>query len=196
MQSRMNPTKVLLAWQPNAEGVFLMHNSNDADEQLTERELDETLRITARIIEAAAPPESYWPGYHARLKDKLTQAHRTSVAKPARSSWINSIFRASISVPVPVAAALILIFTLPLLLLSRTGEPSVPQIQVVHVPVEVPVVQEKVVTRVVYRQTPQRSRPRITAAQEDSTFARTLDGFKPTEEIKLTVIKGGATNER
>lgn len=174
-----------------------MHNRNDADEQLSERELDETLRITTRIIEAAAaPPESYWPGYHARLKDKLTQAHRSSVAKPTRTSWITSFFRASISVPVPVAAALILIFTLPLLLLSRTREPSVPQIQVVHVPVEVPVVQEKIVTRVVYRQTPQRSRPRITAAPEDSTFARTLDGFKPTEEIKLTVIKGGATNER
>ena len=174
-----------------------MHNSNDADEQLTERELDETLRITTRIIEAAAaPPESYWPGYHARLKERLTQSHRTSVTKPTRSSWISSVFRASISVPVPVAAALILIFTLPLLLLGRTSEPNAPQIQVVHVPVEVPVVQEKIVTRVVYRQTPQRSRPRITAAQEDSTFARTLDGFKPTEEIKLTVIKGGATNER
>ena len=169
-----------------------MHNSNDADEQLT----DETLRITTRIIEAAAaPPESYWPGYHARLKEKLTQSHRTSVTTLSRSSWISSVFRASISVPVPVAAALIIIFMLPLLLLSRTSEPSVPQIQVVHVPVEVPVVQEKIVTRVVYRQTPQRSRPRITAAQGDSTFARTLDGFKPTEEIKLTVIKGGATNE-
>jgi hypothetical protein len=173
-----------------------MHNSNDGDEQLTERELDETLRISTRIIEAAAtPPESYWPGYHARLKEKLTHAHRTSVAKPIGPSWIASFFRASISMPVPVAAALLLIFTLPLLLLRRTPEPVVPQIQVVHVPVEVPVVQEKVVTRVVYRQRSRKSRPRITPAQEDSTFARTLDGFKPTEEIKLTVIKGGA-NER
>jgi len=173
-----------------------MHNSNNADEQLTERELDEMLRITTRIIDASAPPESYWPGYHARLKDKLTPAHRASVTKPPRSSWITGFFRASISVPVPVSAALMLIFMLPLLLLSRTREPGIPQIQVVHVPVEVPVVQEKIVTRVVYRRTPQRSRPGITAAQEDSTFARTLDGFKPTEEIKLTVIKGGATNER
>lgn len=174
-----------------------MHNSNDGNEQLTERELDETLRITTRIIEAAAaPPESYWPRYHARLKEKLTHTHRTSVVKPSAPSWIAGFFRASISVPVPVAAALLLIFTLPLLLLRRTPEPIVPEIQVVHVPVEVPVVQEKVVTRVVYRQTSRRSRPRITPAQEDSTFARTLDGFKPTEEIKLTVIKGGATNER
>ena len=174
-----------------------MHNSNDADEQLTERELDETLRIATRIIEAAAAPaESYWPVYHARLKEKLTHAHRSSVTKPNGPSWIASVFRASISVPVPVAAALLLIFTLPLLLLSRTREPGVPEIQVVHVPVEVPVVQERVVTRVVYRPTSRRSRPRTTATRVDSTFARTLDGFKPTEEIKLTVIKGGATNER
>ena len=176
-----------------------MHNSND-EKQIIEREesgsLHETLRITTRIIEAVAPPESYWPGYHARLREKLNNAREPYVASTHGPAWITRFFHASVSVPVPVALALILVFTLSLLFATRTPEPIVPQVQLVHVPVEVPVVQEKIVTRVVYRPTPRRSKQRISATQADSTLARTLIGFKPTEEIKLTVIKGGAANEK
>ena len=78
---------------------------------------------------------------------------------------------------------------------------------IVHVPVEVPVVQEKVVTRVVYRQRPRLVRTlkrSLNTSKVDSTFAKSqkpsgpdvLAGFKPSEEVKLTVIKGGSANEK
>ena len=163
--------------------------------------LDETLRITTRIIEASAPAESFWPGYHARLRQKLDQAHASHVVATSNPSWITRFFHASVSVPVPVAVALILVVALSLFFFRRTSESSVPEVQVVHVPVEVPVVQvpvvqEKVVTRVVYKPAPRKSKPRVSRAQDDSTLARTLVGFKPTEEVKLTVIKGGVANEK
>ena len=67
---------------------------------------------------------------------------------------------------------------------------------VVEVPVEVPVVQEKVVTQVVYRERPsKRSKPTRAGSTNDAAVA-SLDGFKPAEEVKLTVIKGGAANEK
>jgi len=78
------------------------------------------------------------------------------------------------------------------------------------VPVQVPVVQEKVVTRVVYRDrrsSSRNSRRAINDTQTESTFAKSrkpttdeipasLNGFKPTDEIKLTVIKGGSPYEK
>jgi hypothetical protein len=213
MQTAIQRMKVLLAWRLNAEGVF-MHNCNDTDEQMTEcadcREesdaLNETLRITTRLIDAAAPPDSYWPGYHARLRDKLTQtrgSHVVTKASANEPSWITRFFRASVPVPVPVGLALILVFALSLLYVNRAPEQTA-QLQIVHVPVEVPVVQEKIVTHVVYRKkqtATRRSKRTITPSQNDSTLARThnplsLIGFKPTEEIKLTVIKGRSANEK
>jgi len=192
-----------------------MHNCNDTDEQITEcadcheesNALNETLRITTRLIDAAAPPDSYWPGYHARLREKLTQtrgSHVVTKASANEPSWITRFFRASVPVPVPVGLALILVFALSLLFVSRAPEQTAPQLQVVHVPVEVPVVQEKIVTRVVYRErqtASRRSKQTITPSRNESTLARThnpvsLIGFKPTDEIKLTVIKGGSPNEK
>jgi hypothetical protein len=77
----------------------------------------------------------------------------------------------------------------------RGFRPTAPQSAVVvHVPVEVPVVQEKTVTRVVYRERrspPKRSKRPNDTVQVESTFAQ----FKPTDDVKLTVIKGGSTNE-
>ncbi|HEX5601704.1 MAG TPA: hypothetical protein VFX63_04100, partial [Pyrinomonadaceae bacterium] len=81
----------------------------------------------------------------------------------------------------------------------------------VQMPVQVPVVQEKIVTRVVYRDRRSSSRNSRRAinddAQTESTFAKSrkpstdeipasLNGFKPTDEVKLTVIKGGSPYER
>src|SRR5688500_9572891 len=47
-------------------------------------ELSDTLRVTTRLIETATPPESYWPGYHARLKERLRAAQQPRV-EPGRS---------------------------------------------------------------------------------------------------------------
>ena len=177
-----------------------MDNSNDS-EQLTEREEASALRIATRVIEAAAPPDSYWPGYHARLREKLNETREPRVASSNGHgpSWITRVLRTSVSIPVPVAVAVGLFFILALFFVRGSAESTSPEVQVVYVPVEktvqVPVVQEKVVTRVIYRPTPRRVQQRSVAAQSNSTLAKTLSGFKPTEEVKLTVIKGGG-NER
>jgi hypothetical protein len=160
-------------------------------------ELSDTLRVTSQLIETATPPESYWPGYHARLKERLRAAQQPRVVpgQYARSSLFRRFFAASIRVPVPVGVAAIIILGLAIFSLIRV---PAAEISIVHVPIEVPVVQEKTVERVVYRDRERRlTRPRrtTTAAPSDPALA-TLQGFTPAEEVKLTVIKGGSANEK
>jgi len=79
-----------------------------------------------------------------------------------------------------------------------------------RVPVQVPVIKEKPVIRVVYRERDRRAISKSSnrakgSAGIDSTFAtQTLHdnarpasfaGFQPLNEIKLTVIKGSSSNE-
>ncbi len=159
-------------------------------------ELSDTLRVTTRLIETATPPESYWPGYHARLKERLRAAQQPRVVtgQYTRPSVLRRILTYSIPVPVPVGIAAALIFALAFVFSIRV--PAEPMI--VQVPVEVPVVQEKTIERIVYRDRERRpTRPRRTtsAAPSDPALA-TLQGFTPAEEVKLTVIKGGSANEK
>ena len=72
-----------------------MHNCKETKERLIELALDQavlpaemskcdecraefealnaTLRATSRLREASTPPESYWSGYHARLRQRLAE---------------------------------------------------------------------------------------------------------------------------
>lgn len=163
--------------------------------------LNATLRVTGRMRETTRD-ETYWSGYHQRLRHKLTNV---PVSQP---SWLSRVFGSSIRVPVPVAAAIIVACALliPLVIRgSRRHQIERPDPVVVRVPVEVPVVQEKIVTRVVYRErrslskNPTRNSERVNNAfarsQKQDEIPVTLTGFKPTDEIKLTVIKGGSPNE-
>ena len=160
--------------------------------------LSETLRVTTRLIESAAPPDSYWPGYHARLKERLRAAQQLRVEpgqyRADKRPWLARLFLASIRVPVPVGLAALFIFAFLVFKLRVPAEPLI-----VNVPVEVPVVREKTVTQVVYRESPPAPQKRVkrtpTTPKHDSTLA-TLQGFKPAEEVKLTVIKGGSANEK
>ena len=95
----------------------------------------------------------------------------------------------------PVALALIVACAILVLVGVRTVRTQKAQPPaVVHVPVEVrvevPVIKEKIVTRVVYRKTPPTAR--TSESKVESTFAK----FKPTDEVKLTVIKGGHSYEK
>ncbi len=163
-------------------------------------EVSETLRVTARLIETATPPESYWPGYHARLKERLRAAQQPRV-EPGQyrdRSWLMRVFASSIRVPVPVGIAAILLFGLATIFSIRV--PAEPVI--VHVPIEVPITHETIVERIVYRdrdrereKPSRRSRRTSVATRADSSLA-SLEGFKPAEEVKLTVIKGGSGNEK
>lgn len=159
-------------------------------------ELSDTLRVTTRLIENATPPESYWPGYHARLKERLRVAQQPRVVpgQYTHPSVLRRLFAYSIPVPLPVGIAAALIVALAFVFSIRV--PAEPMI--VQVPVEVPVVQEKTIERIVYRdreRRPTRTRRPTAAAPSDPALA-TLQGFTPAEEVKLTVIKGGSANEK
>ena len=160
-------------------------------------ELSDTMRVTTRLIETATPPESYWPGYHARLKDRLRAAQQPRVVPgqydAEKRFWLTRFLFSSIRVPVPVGIAVVILFGLAIFFLTRV---PTAELSIVHVPVEVPVVQERTVERIVYREKPTRKSKRTQVApRPDSTLA-TLQGFTPAEEVKLTVIKGGSANEK
>jgi hypothetical protein len=164
--------------------------------------LKETLRITTRVIEKSEPSKSYWNGYHARLKQQLDNATIHHFAR-GETTWIARLFKSSIRLPVPVGLALLVLFALGIRWATRVSQKQVVITQTISVPVpfEVPVVQEKIVTRVLYRD---RVRQRIESSTSNSVVAKTqnearppaLIGFKPLDEVKLTVIKGGSPDEK
>ena len=226
-----------------------MHNCREVKERFTEllldgddraeRELGQcgecraefealapALRMTARLRKTVTLSESYWTGYHAQLRQRLTDANENFHAKVQRPKhaetqrkelkpglgFILASLRRPLRlcvktflIPLPLGFALLAVgLVLALFAVRATRQPATqPQAPViVQVPVEVPVVQEKVVTQVVYRERRRASKPSKRVADgptTDSTVARsetTLSGFKPTDEVKLTVIKGGPPNEK
>ena len=174
--------------------------------------LNATLRMTKRTSETAIPAESYWTGYHATLREKLSHAQVRRRKENTGASFaplrlgVRTLLR---PVPVPLGIAAILLCLLGLLAFRSTRQPVTPEPVVVQVPVQVPLVQEKIVTRVVYRDRYLPSRASTRSGQDsraENTFARSqkpraedipsLTGFKPAEDVKLTVIKGGSPNEK
>lgn len=188
--------------------------------------LNATLRMTRRMSETAPDENywnGYHERLRQKLITSEGISHakaqrRKQDAENDRASALRLFFaplrlcvRTAVRVPVPLVVLTTLAFVALGLFAARAAQrPPVQTPVIVHVPVEVPVVQEKVVTRVVYRErrSPSKIAARTTSdTRAESTFARsrkpateeipaTLTGFKPTEEIKLTVIKGGAPNEK
>src|SRR5215217_9582282 len=121
--------------------------------------LNATLRMTTRATETAAPAESYWSGYHARLREKLAvigpaPSHAETQRREEKLGPLFATMRLCVrtSVPVPLPLALAVIVTclaLGVFAIRRAeqppAEPTAQPPLLVHVPVEVPVVQEKVV---------------------------------------------------
>ena len=190
--------------------------------------LSATLRMTSRVSEVTAPAEDYWPAYHAKLRQRLVDAQTPTTSRaqaqrhkeklgplfePLRPGAGNSLFvrflKTTLPVPLPLGIALVIAAALliPFAIRAARVQPS-NTTTIVRVPVEVPVVQEKIVTRVIYRdrQPVVRATKRATdASRAESTFAKSqrtettpagLIGFKPSDEVKLTVIKGGVPNEK
>jgi xanthosine utilization system XapX-like protein len=159
------------------------------------RALRQTLRLTTQLIETATPPNNYWPGYHARLREKLQAAQHPRI-EPGRSKsqpWLVRFFVSSIRIPVPVGLALLVI--LGFLIFKSRVPPVEPSI--VQVPVEVPVIQEKIVERerVVYRERPSLpAKHAVVPPSRNESVLANLEGFEPAEEVKLTVIKGASGN--
>jgi len=181
--------------------------------------LRRTLGVVAQAAQAAMPDESFWPGYHSRLTHRINNADsRNSPAlqiPPRSSSGSWSVARklagASVRIPLPLAAVLVLSIGLSMVLLIRVRgqakqQSPAPAVAAVKT-IEVPIIQERVVTRVVYVASNRRSGPalsegsgkrsgeRLTEESANRTAAN-LSGFRPTDQVKLTIIKGSYHDEK
>jgi hypothetical protein len=165
-----------------------------------------TLQMTDAALQLAQPRENFWVGYDARLRRRL--ANNEQPASSSRLRGFASVLRfmatASVPVPAPLALALFsfLVFSTFFLLHARTesnGAPAVTSPTVITKTIEVPVIQEKQVTRIIYRDQlgarptapPTLVRNTTVATRRDEAPAtESLDGFTPVPEAKLTLIKG------
>lgn len=185
--------------------------------------LRSVLRVADQALQSAAPAEGFWSGYHARLQQSLKSDWAAAVPLRTRQprtetglqNWLRKLVMASVPVPVPLAAVLVVLVGVSLLFAmnsrrssaaaSLPGSPSV-----VTKIVEVPVIQERTITRVVYRERsfgasrskasqPERANSNAVAARKNGPTEGTpisLAGFKPANEVKLTIIKGSYKDEK
>lgn len=177
--------------------------------------LRNALRSTEMAMALAEPTENFWPSYHERLRDRLeADSQPSSYSAPAAPTgfglWLRKLATASVPVPVPLAIALLVFagFSAFFLVNARqsSGAPNLTPASVITKTIEVPVIQEKLVTRVVYknvRQTrreppaPDSSVETVDNQQSESPATiRSLEGFKPAHEAKLTIIKGSYQDEK
>lgn len=175
--------------------------------------LRNALRSTELTMLLSEPAENFWPGYHERLRARLENNTQpaTSTAPSGVGPWLRKLATASIPVPAPVALALLALVGSSLFFMiyarQSSGVTSIPtSTSVITKTIEVPVVQEKLVTRVVYRNvrqaqrepaTPERGDEAVDNQQTESPApVRSLEGFKPANEAKLTIIKGGEQDEK
>jgi hypothetical protein len=173
--------------------------------------LRNTLRVSAQALRSALPTEDFWPGHHARLHARLMS--ELSPVRPVRLSLSARLWNVvcktattSVRVPVPVGLAIIVLVGSFFFVGRSRGQasvsPSAPVASVETRTIQVPVIQEKVVTKVVYVEKKD-TRSRGTANQVDRNAANSiasgwattgkaamsLVGFKPTDQLKLTIIK-------
>ena len=192
--------------------------------------LRSTLHVSNQALRSAVPGEEFWPGYRTRLHSKLlaspTQQLASTGERPSASAatvslgsqlWLalRTLATTSVRVPVPAALALLLVFGVFVFVLRAREQvqarPSAP-VELVRTHTVVPVIQEKIITRVVYvekkgrrsaRGANQSDRTGVPAAPNtvavtgsDPATALSLVGFKPTNEVKLTIIKGSYKDEK
>lgn len=175
------------------------------------------LRVTDQTLESVLPAESFWSGYDARLRQSLERDNSLAARRNTETgalvrvgNLLQRLVTASVSVPVPVAAALIILFGLSIAFATYsrrqpTIESSSGPATVVTRTVEVPVIQERTVTRVVYRDRSRRTSseiartgkaPRSATNEPAANTPISLVGFKPTSDPKLTIIKGSYKDEK
>ena len=216
---------------PSAEAEQLLSELNGCSSCREEyAALRNTWRVSAQALQSALPTEEFWPHYHARLKSNLSQhnqaVQRTSTpslnsppelrirdavvmqnARLRSMAW--KLVTTSVRVPVPVALALVFLFAV--IVVSLAGRASIRQATNAIPPtqspsvetrlVEVPVIQERVVTRVVYVEKKSSRSPVSNSPNRENGFPRagsnnsaetalSLVGFKPTDQVKLSIIKG------
>ena len=180
------------------------------------REEYTALRTLQRMVdqtkESVLPAEGFWPDYHARLRQHLETGSNLGVRSAAAESRISlrsllgNLFSNSVRVPIPVAAALLIFLGVSLALNSRRPVNALTPIIVTRT-VEIPVAWEKirdrVVSRFIYRE---KVRGQLVSSSTNAMPRQrkepageapiSLAGFTPTNELKLTIIKGSYRDEK
>jgi anti-sigma factor RsiW len=185
--------------------------------------IKDALRVSGQALRATRPSEHFWAGYHDRLAHRL-QNQTLYPPVPELSGlariWLglSKLGTASVRVPVPVGAAVVvLLFAAGTLFAwNLRRETPVSPLQapaIVTQTITVPVTQEKVVTRIVYvdksRGRTRSGRGRVgdadvakaasevaqSNAEQSATNAISLIGFKPTDQVKLKIMKGSYRDE-
>lgn len=166
------------------------------------REYEELRDLVVSIdqtLAASEPAANFWRGYETRLRLRVEASNQRESALLTKQRPLARLLSASIRIPAPIAATLLLLlgatsyFALKPqpVLESNTRSPLV-EIRTV----EKPIVQEKVVTRVVYRDRKRPPREKVNRSTLNSPGASTLAGFRPTNEVKFTVVKGERVDEK
>jgi anti-sigma factor RsiW len=213
-----------------ARATELQAELNDCPDCHEEYEsLRSTLHVSTQALRSAVPGEEYWPGYRTRLHSKLLASPAPPGASPALASislrsqmWLalKAMATTSVRIPVPAALALLLVFGVSYFVLRARAQVNLTPLTPVALfgtevkteTREVPVIHERVVTRVVYVEKKARrsasdanrsNRTEIPATPNsvavtgaNPATALSLAGFKPTNEVKLTVIKGSYKDEK
>jgi hypothetical protein len=204
-----------------AKATQLLAELNECEAcQVEYAALRSTLHVSNQALRSTMPAEDFWPGYHSRLQAKLfaSETQRIEEVAPlplSSQAWLalRTIFTTSVRVPLPAALGLMLLFGASVFLVRAHTEvnanPSAPVALVETKTIEIPVIQEKVVTRVVYvEQRSDRSKggvngldrkefpAALSGSDPAAQTAMSLAGFKPTDEVKLTVIKGSDKDQK
>ena len=193
-----------------------LENCPDCREEFAS--LRNALRTTEAAIHFGQPSENFWSGYHERLRRRLEREPRNSngwLPPPPRinlSLWLRRLATTSIPVPVPLASAVFVFLIFSIFFMTHSRQSSgadriLTPPSVITKTIEVPVIRERLITRVVYRKLPapphdltarDGDRAELTGSQqpEVSSTDEGLEGFKPANEAKLTIIKGSYRDEK
>lgn len=171
-------------------------------------------RVADQAMESARPAESFWTGYHARLRQSLerdTAPRSPSENKVGTLAGLRNLFASYVRVPVPVAAVVVLLLGVAVVFALQSRRSSLASNStVVTRTVEVPVIRDRLVTQVVYRERGRRPSPDSNRAEEKQNLAKastrrdsaiensppSLAGFKPANEARLTIIKGSERDDK
>jgi hypothetical protein len=178
------------------------------------RSLSGTLSNFDDAIAATSPDEDYWQAFDTRLQNRIVAA---SPSRKLNVADIKRALRSKVRIPVPLAAGLTITFMAAIIGLATRPRPvKIVEIRVPGEPteriVEVPVIQEKVVTRKVFVEkkatetvatpvVPAADRnPRMmvaSAAENGGSITRAnLEGFQPANDMRIRVIRRNDGGEK
>jgi len=170
-----------------------------------------TLRVSQQALSAEHGSDEFWRGYHSRLQNKL-KGMPVIESSPRVNFWngLRAFATSSVRIPLPAAlAAVALVCVLSFAALSRRQVGQIPVAPIAQIEVQtvhVPVVQEKVVRQVIYRDR-KPAKQLVDYAKLNTTTATAkpvthpaaklnLVGFKPADQVKMTIIKGNDQDEK